>query len=245
MKTIAVLIMGLWAASWAEAQEPVATADQMLPLAVGNSWNYRHRYFNELMGLEETLTVRDLTICITHTEDIEGHTYYVFSPMPYEDHPMPSFFLAGQKVRLDGNNLVFRGREGDIALYQFKFGAYGDYSYSIPEVESDTLVVVSRRMNRYFHFNFRGHEESIPESFFTLITLIGYIGSGSNYSETRFVGFTRGLGLSALTVEGLAEYENPSSSVNDVYLVNNLPDPSLSDDKQRGARPKDSSVLII
>ncbi len=210
MKTVAVLIMGLWAASWAEAQEPVATADQMLPLAVGNSWRYLHDYLNFETG--DDFYIDDVTIRITHTEDIEGHTYYVFSPMPYEHPPVLSFFLAGQKVRFDGNNLVFRGREDDIALYQFDFGAR-EYSYSIPETESDTLVVAHEWASS---FEFLGHGEPIPESLFTSD---GYPNYGlSYYYEPRYVAFTRGLGISELSVDRMEVY---AGGVNDVYDESN------------------------
>ena len=71
MKRIITLIVGLWAASWTEAEEQI---HQMLPLAVGNSWEYQHvridtgtnAYFEQFV-----------TISITHMEDIDGHTYYV------------------------------------------------------------------------------------------------------------------------------------------------------------------------
>ena len=210
MKTVAVLIMGLWAASWAEAQEPVETAHQQLPLAVGNSWRYTHTYFNYLTEDYNygDATVRDVTIRITHTEDIEGHTYYVFSPMPYEDPPVLSLFPAGQKVRFDGYDLVSRGREGDIALYQFKFGVGGEYSYSIPETESDTLVVVVRGC-----FRFQGHKESTHH---LASTPEGYPTDASYYYESRQVNFIRGLGLSGFIVDGIYIIGRSSNDVNDV-----------------------------
>ena len=209
MKTIAVLIMGLWAASWAEAQEPVATADQMLPLAVGNSWGYSHGYFNFLTD-DPTgdFFGQDITIRVTHTEEIEGHTYYVFSPMPYEDPPVLSFFPAGQKVRFDGNNLVFRGREGDIGLYQFKSS---EHSYSIPETESDTLVVA----RGWGNFELLGHGDEKP----SLYTPDGYPRGGvSYYCEWRQVYFSPGLGISHFSVDGMLIQ---SGSTNDEYNMNN------------------------
>ncbi len=136
-KWSAVVLLGWglsWAASWAEADEQI---HQMLPLAVGNSWFYSHFFGEE--------GYRRVTISITHTEDIEGHTYHVFSDMPYEDPPVDYFFLAGKKVRWEGDRLLFRQPDRDVALY--RFGGYpvnegGDYSYAIPETESDTLVFV-------------------------------------------------------------------------------------------------------
>ena len=113
MQCLVALSVGLWAASWAEAADPV---QQMLPLVVGNRWEYAH-------------TVRDSTghifgqvvvVSITHTEDIEGHTYYVFSDIPYEQPPVPYFFIAGKKVRWEGNHLLFRQQDRDVALYQFR-----------------------------------------------------------------------------------------------------------------------------
>ena len=214
MKTIAVLIMGLWAVSWAEAQEPVATADQMLPLAVGNSWRYLHDYLNFETG--DDFYIDDVTIRITHTEDIEGHTYYVFSPMPYEHPPVLSFFPAGQKVRFDGDTLVFLGREGDIPLYQFKSGGY---SYPIPETESDTLVVVDERYRSYrtMVFEFRGHDRDIPETF---VNSDGYPTYSPYYFERRHMRFTRGLGIETLSVKGM--HANEHSSNDEYHLIHHL-----------------------
>ncbi len=218
MKTVAVLIMGLWAASWAEAQEPAATVDQMLPLAVGNSWTYSHSYSNTTY-VPGSYFDGDLTIRITHTEDIEGHTYYVFSPMPYEYPPVLSFFPSGQKVRFDGDTLVFRGRENDIALYQFKSGGY---SYPIPETESDTLIVVDERYRSYrtMVFEFRGHEEPIPESFF--ISPPDGLPYGIHYKEPRHMRFTRGLGIETLSVTGMHVDGDISASNDEYHMTNHL-----------------------
>ena len=63
---------------------------------------------------------RELTLEITHTETIEGHTYFVFSPLAYDWPPLPPFFLAGQKVRFsDAGVLLTRQQEQDIPLYDF------------------------------------------------------------------------------------------------------------------------------
>ncbi len=126
---------GLWAASLVEAEEPV---HQMLPLAVGNSWHYQHYATEEGDGRIETFA----TICITHTEDIDGHTYHVFSNMPYEAPPVPDWFIAGKKVRWEGKRLLFRQQDGDLALYQFLPTPGRFPSYTIPELGADSLVVV-------------------------------------------------------------------------------------------------------
>ena len=62
---------------------------------------------------------RELTLEITHTETIEGHAYFVFSK-PSDWPPVPTLFLAGQKVRFsDAGVLLVRQQEQDIPLYDF------------------------------------------------------------------------------------------------------------------------------
>ena len=74
----------------------------------------------------------ELTIEITHTETIGGHTYFVFSDVGYSWPPVPNLFLAGQKVRFsDEGMLLFRWNEKDIPLYAFN-PQYPD-EYSIPK----------------------------------------------------------------------------------------------------------------
>ena len=134
MKRIVALSVGLWAMSWAEAEDAV---QQMLPLAVGNRWDYEHIFIDKTIN---TYLEQHVTISITHTEDIEGHTYYVFSDMLHHIPPVPYFFIAGKKVRWEGNLLLFRQQDRDVALYQFEDQEI--YDYGIPETVSDTLVVV-------------------------------------------------------------------------------------------------------
>lgn len=134
MKRIIALSVGLWVASWSEAENPV---QQMLPLTVENRWDYQHIFIDRTIN---TRLEQNVTVSITHTEDIEGHTYYVFSDMPYEVPSVPYFFLAGKKVRWEGNHLLFRQQDRDVALYQF--GDQEFYRYIIPKTASDTLVVV-------------------------------------------------------------------------------------------------------
>ena len=135
MKRIVALSIGLWVTSWTEAEIEVPV-QQMLPLAVGNRWEYSH-IVKDSIG--STYFSQDVTVSITHTEDIEGNTYYVFSDMPYEQPPMPYFFIAGKKVRWEGNYLFFRQQDRDVALYQFRDQEV--YDYPISETASDTLVV--------------------------------------------------------------------------------------------------------
>ena len=128
MKRIVALSVVLWAASWAKADDH---AHQMLPLAVGNTWEYEYVFLRAGSGPYRPEILADdfgpgglIYIGITHTELIGGHTYYVFgnivhekgSPLPQwlnevvpelEKPPLPFFFLAGKRVRFDGNWLVF------------------------------------------------------------------------------------------------------------------------------------------
>ena len=62
---------------------------------------------------------RELTLEITHTETIEGHTYFVFSEPP-DWPPVPTLSLVGQKVHFsDEGVLLVRWQEQDIPLYDF------------------------------------------------------------------------------------------------------------------------------
>ena len=130
----------LWAGDAAKADEPI---HRMLPLAVGNSWRYVHTKYDA--STYEQLYHHQVAISISHTEVIEGHTYHVFTDVPYDEPPVPFFCVAGKRVRWEGDRLLFRERDQDVAL--FRFGGYpvdeiGDYSYVLPTSESDTPVEV-------------------------------------------------------------------------------------------------------
>ena len=74
----------------------------------------------------------ELTIEITHTETIEGHTYFVFSEPAYDWPPVPNLCLAGQKVRFsDAGVLLIRRKEQDIPVYDFA-QAHIDKDYTTP-----------------------------------------------------------------------------------------------------------------
>ena len=113
-----------------------ADMTQMMPLAVGNSWEYKNSVDYGMMGLGPEFSV---TVSITHTEDIFGRLYYIFSDLPVYDPPMeyvseygfvlpwesppvPFFFFAGKKVRWseDGQDLLFLTEwPGDIEVFRF------------------------------------------------------------------------------------------------------------------------------
>lgn len=74
---------------------------------------------------------RELTLEITHTETIEGHTYFVFSQPAYDWPPVPTLCLAGQKVRFsDEGILLIRQQEQDIPLYNFA-PPYESYEHGV------------------------------------------------------------------------------------------------------------------
>ena len=77
---------------------------------------------------------RELTIEITHTETIEGYTYFVFSQPAYDWPPVPTLCLVGQKVRFsDEGVLLIRQPEQDIPLYDFA----PPYKYEFAQVHGD------------------------------------------------------------------------------------------------------------
>ncbi len=169
-----------------------------LPLAVGNSWTYLHRYGlivecfpEEVSGLDMNELMSDprnniwmqeidgqtyyygsidqeemVTITVTHTEEIEGHTYFVFD-MPDHKSPFLYYFLAGKKVRFEEGKLMEWEEGKDICLYDFSPELSGITSpeiisnaYPIPEHEGDTFV---RRgpLHSDTGFTFEGHPGGI------------------------------------------------------------------------------------
>lgn len=61
---------------------------------------------------------KPLTIRITHTEQIDGLDYFVFSDPEYDWPPMPDLFWAGKKVRLsEDGKLIFRWNGQDIPVF--------------------------------------------------------------------------------------------------------------------------------
>ena len=154
MKRIGALSVVLWAVSWAKADDH---AHQMLPLAVGNTWEYRYVFISNGSGPYRPEESADsdsswpeglIYIGITHTELIGGHTYYVFgnivheegSPLPQwlsgmgaelEKPPLPFFFLAGKRVRFDGNWLVFNEQGYDFPAFWFGEGEPSNYNFLI------------------------------------------------------------------------------------------------------------------
>ncbi|MCE2449739.1 MAG: hypothetical protein J4F35_15575 [Candidatus Latescibacteria bacterium] len=127
---------------------------EYVPLEAGNSWTYEHIYHNSLYpDIWEAVqsphreiplppeeedgfppdSLRNaekvVTIEVTHTEEIDGLEYFVFSDANYTWPPLPGFFWAGKKVRLsDEGILMFRWEGQDIPVYDFG-GTSNPYEY--------------------------------------------------------------------------------------------------------------------
>ncbi len=164
------------------AQPATATDDDVadyLPLAVGNSWTYYHRYSDYDSDYSQWSTYADrerqLTITVERTEEIDDKTYYVLSDMPAFWPPAPPHFIAGKKLRWAGTHLMeYTG--GEQALYRFDGTAEGygpstnyiyegldvyETEYDIPTVEGDNRVTVVAGLNPvpWYAFGFYGNGE--------------------------------------------------------------------------------------
>ncbi len=93
-----------------------------------------------------------LAVEITHTEWIDGFEYFVFSDVPYDWPPLPTFFWAGYKVRWsDDDVLLVRGNDADIPLYDFSLQREGIerfywrdvewYYYAVPVFEYNPIDI--------------------------------------------------------------------------------------------------------
>ena len=133
------------------AQTPPFTVQDYLPLAVGNSWTYGHGYLDirsTTIG-DEVHHWEEVTISILRTEVIDDKTWYVFSDLPYAWPPKPPHFLAGKKLRWEGNHLMQHEGDAEIAIFQFDDIPTTDgrthvlterHTYSIPTTEGNSSV---------------------------------------------------------------------------------------------------------
>ena len=161
IRFILAVVIGL-----SRAQPTVATdyaVTDYLPLAVGNSWTYHHRYSDPDADYSPWSTYsnqnRQLTITVERAEVIDGKTYYVISEMPSNWPPAPSYFIAGKKLRWEGTHLMERTAEGEQALYRFDGTNKAEYAVSTDE--GDTLAKVRRRPTPVpmYEFEFHGFME--------------------------------------------------------------------------------------
>ena len=150
------VLLGLSGALPAVATEYQAA--DYLPLAVGNSWTYSHR-FKDVRGPDgkrrygerrygersqwPTYTAQfpetpQFTIEVLRTEELDGQTYYVISEMPSFWPPAPPHFIAGKTLRWDGTHLMEHRSSGEQALYRFD-GA-DETGYTVTTDVGDNLV---------------------------------------------------------------------------------------------------------
>ena len=153
--------------SW--ALPAVATdyeAADYLPLAVGNSWTYRHSISDQDRSQWSTYTAQfpetpQFTITVERTEVIDDQTYYVLSDMPDNWPPAPPLFIAGKKLRWQGTHLMERTSDGEQAI--FRFDGDNETGYEISTDEGDIRVTVRVRVSsRYlpkYSFEFHDFEE--------------------------------------------------------------------------------------
>ena len=100
------------------AQPVFCDLSSYLPLNVGNSWEYRSGYYENLaheMPLGRGGRGGPTTLSIDRTEEIDGKTYYVFSPW-WRDWPLPSHALFGKKVRWEGDSLMVHDGTSEYPL---------------------------------------------------------------------------------------------------------------------------------
>ena len=122
-------------------------ASDYLLLAVGNSWTYKHKFYDQGIDslhdsgtalypayyqwstLDESSQLPMFTITVKDTEVIDGKTYYVISDMPVGWPPAPPHFIAGKKLRWEGTHLMERTANGERSV--FRFDGANDAGYTI------------------------------------------------------------------------------------------------------------------
>ena len=177
-------------------------ASDYLPLAVGNSWTYKHDYYDVTFTNEDwdrwsTYWDRggQFTITVERTEVIDGKTYYVLSDMPANWPPSPPHFIAGKKLRWEGTHLMERTADGEQAIYRFDGTAEDDApstdpvlegldayetEYDIPTEEGANRVEVAailKPVPRY-SFVFHGHDRGSRACHFLVNYGISHCGWG-------------------------------------------------------------------
>ena len=157
LPSLLAMLVTLGPATQIDAQEPTYRMSDYLPMVVGNSWTYYHRYFDFRLREDGSGPLNPwnypdheaargaFTITILRTEVIDGNTYHVFSDMPSGGWPpAPPYFLAGKKLRWDGSNLLEHDGTSEISIFRFENPPTEDfdrYTYSIPQTRhGDTSV---------------------------------------------------------------------------------------------------------
>ena len=164
--TLAVLL-GLSGALPAAATE--YQASDYLPLAVGNSWTYKHEFYDPKGPDGErrfgersqwpTYTAQfpetpQFTIEVLYTEELDGQTYYVISEMPAWWPPAPPHFIAGKKLRWSGTQLMEHSGSSEQALYRFDGADETGYTVTTDAGDERVTVTVALKPVPIYYFGF-------------------------------------------------------------------------------------------
>ena len=185
----------------------VADASDWLPLAVGNSWTYAHAYYDsenyETVYIPwtnyteqfDTLGTPQFTLSVLHTEVIDGHTYFVLSDMPDFWPPVPSYFIAGKKLRWAGDQLMERTADGEQSLFRFG-GTSGASGASAVATQEGAQVKIYELHNDYTHeygfgFDFTGGARGASDS----ESYGGPVREDNSIYELGGVTFLKGFGI--------------------------------------------------
>ena len=168
MKKIRLLLVVLLGLSRVLPADATDDASAYLPLAVGNSWTYGHKYYDDLdspldedqwypayyrsSNLDESTQLPKFTITVQGTEVIDGKTYYVISDMPANWVPAPPHFIAGKKLRWAGTHLMERTADGERSV--FRFDGANDAGYPVETDEGDNLVKAIVYRPNFYSFDF-------------------------------------------------------------------------------------------
>ena len=165
----------LLAAAPLAAQEK--NVEDYLPLAVGNSWTYRHSFVDGRQNTDGSYVnpsergKTEFTISILRTEVIDGDTYYVFSD-PISDLPVeiPDHFIGGKKLRWEGTQLMEHDGFSSFSIYHFDIPTSDVHVryYPIQSTLGDTLVrahsgLSSSRNFMRQSFSFEGYTGYLTE----------------------------------------------------------------------------------
>ena len=128
-----ILVLGLTPL----AAQTTKDVQDYLPLAVGNSWTYKHEFFDARSGIAAPIYLTaEFTISILRTEVIDGETYYVFSDISTTmPEGLPNHFLNGLAYQY----FSFRGNPGssDLSFY----GDFGMYRVIAGRASGDMIVL--------------------------------------------------------------------------------------------------------
>ena len=167
MKKIRLLLAVLLGLSRVLPADATDDAAAYLPLAVGNSWTYAHKYYDldspldedqwypayyRFSTLDESTQLPKFTITVQGTEVIDSKTYYVISDMPANWVPAPPHFIAGKKLRWAGTHLMERTADGERSV--FRFDGANDAGYTVETDEGDNLVKAIVYRPNFYAFDF-------------------------------------------------------------------------------------------